>query len=444
MNSKPVLVFSALAAAAVGALGMAYYVAQHNLKPIVAANVAPIEKPLDVPAVKVTEGKKPEVAAPEVVVLADPVKQPEAVTIVTPVVKPNVVPKVAAPVIVPPKPADTLAFDTVRIEKTGEAIVAGRAEPGAKVTLKWNGKVVGTATANTDGSFALVPEKPLAKGTGALTLEIIRDGETVQSEGSVIVAVNENAPVLVAKIDPVEPTAVIQVPASPGAPLPTDVQLNAVDYDTAGNIVFSGRAAPDMMIRFYVDNKLFGEVPTTVTGLWSFKGDARVLPGQHVLRADAVAADGKVKSRIELPFLRESVEVAAAAKTVPPVETAPPVVATEEIAVASAEKTRSVTIEKVPLATDQSTELKANVEITPTAPPVEVAATVEPELKVATPKVQAVSKLVIQPGNSLWKLSRQIYGKGRMFTVIYEANRDQLRNPNRIYPGQILTAPAQK
>jgi nucleoid-associated protein YgaU len=52
-------------------------------------------------------------------------------------------------------------------------------------------------------------------------------------------------------------------------------------------------------------------------------------------------------------------------------------------------------------------------------------------------------KLVIQPGNNLWKLSREVYGKGRMFTIIYEANRDQLKNPNKIFPGQILTAPKQ-
>ena len=76
-------------------------------------------------------------------------------------------------------------------------------------------------------------------------------------------------------------------------------------------------------------------------------------------------------------------------------------------------------------------------------------AVVEPPPVVASVEAPVVvpnqpSRLVIQPGNNLWKLSRQIYGKGRMFTIIYEANRDQLRNPNRIFPGQILTAPTQK
>ena len=53
-------------------------------------------------------------------------------------------------------------------------------------------------------------------------------------------------------------------------------------------------------------------------------------------------------------------------------------------------------------------------------------------------------KVVIQPGNNLWKLSRVIYGRGKSYTVIYKANKDQIRNPNRIYPGQIFAIPNAK
>ena len=53
----------------------------------------------------------------------------------------------------------------------------------------------------------------------------------------------------------------------------------------------------------------------------------------------------------------------------------------------------------------------------------------------------APTQVIIQPGNNLWKLSRQIYGKGVMYTVIYEANKDQIRRPELIYPGQIFLTP---
>lgn len=49
--------------------------------------------------------------------------------------------------------------------------------------------------------------------------------------------------------------------------------------------------------------------------------------------------------------------------------------------------------------------------------------------------------VVVQPGNSLWRLARQLYGRGVQYTVIYEANRSQIRDPNLIYPGQVLRAP---
>lgn len=57
----------------------------------------------------------------------------------------------------------------------------------------------------------------------------------------------------------------------------------------------------------------------------------------------------------------------------------------------------------------------------------------------------AVSKgggrVVVQPGNSLWRIARRIYGSGFEFTIIYGANKDQIRDPDRIYAGQVLDLP---
>lgn len=47
----------------------------------------------------------------------------------------------------------------------------------------------------------------------------------------------------------------------------------------------------------------------------------------------------------------------------------------------------------------------------------------------------------VQPGNSLWRISRRIYGQGGRYTVIYQRNQDQIRDPNLIYPGQIFVLP---
>jgi len=49
--------------------------------------------------------------------------------------------------------------------------------------------------------------------------------------------------------------------------------------------------------------------------------------------------------------------------------------------------------------------------------------------------------VVVQPGNSLWRIARRIYGEGIDYTVIYQANQEQIRDPDLIYPGQIFVVP---
>jgi nucleoid-associated protein YgaU len=48
---------------------------------------------------------------------------------------------------------------------------------------------------------------------------------------------------------------------------------------------------------------------------------------------------------------------------------------------------------------------------------------------------------VIVPGNSLWELAQRRYGDGARYQTIYQANRQQIRNPDLIYPGQVFVIP---
>lgn len=49
--------------------------------------------------------------------------------------------------------------------------------------------------------------------------------------------------------------------------------------------------------------------------------------------------------------------------------------------------------------------------------------------------------VVVQPGNSLWRISRRVYGEGLRYTAIFDANREQIRDPDLIFPGQVFAVP---
>jgi len=50
--------------------------------------------------------------------------------------------------------------------------------------------------------------------------------------------------------------------------------------------------------------------------------------------------------------------------------------------------------------------------------------------------------VIIQPGDHLWRIASQRYGSGFQYTLIFEANKDQIRDPDLIYPGQVFTLPS--
>lgn len=65
----------------------------------------------------------------------------------------------------------------------------------------------------------------------------------------------------------------------------------------------------------------------------------------------------------------------------------------------------------------------------------------EPETIRAITTASGESVVTVQWGNTLWAIAQELLGDGVMYVQIYEANREQIRNPDLIYPGQIFTIP---
>ncbi|MCJ8029924.1 LysM peptidoglycan-binding domain-containing protein [Shinella yambaruensis] len=65
----------------------------------------------------------------------------------------------------------------------------------------------------------------------------------------------------------------------------------------------------------------------------------------------------------------------------------------------------------------------------------------EPETVEQAPLQESKTSVIIRRGDTLWQISRRIYGKGVRYTTIYLANEDQITDPDRIIPGQVFGVP---
>jgi nucleoid-associated protein YgaU len=305
------------------------------------------------------------------------------------------------------------SFDVVRVNPSGDAVIAGRAEPDAEVTILDQGKVIGSVKADGRGEWVFLPDSALDPGEHSFTLESQAEDSAAEpkkeSETSVVVLVPQVAKDIAGRTSDqpagalaIEvpksgngPTRVMNVPNQPAeasAGAPKVPEISAIDYDSSGRAILSGRAPGGARLFVYVDNEPIGEAVADEDGLWTFTPATPVAPGLHVVRVDQVDETGKVLARAQTPFEQAAVSVAAQAG------------AAQEAASAAA------------------TQASASNAAT-------------------TSGTLSDGRIVVQPGNSLWKLARESYGQGVRYTVIYEANKDQITNPDLIFPGQVFSVP---
>lgn len=360
----------------------------------------------------------------------------------------------------PPTPGEAPAgavkpsFDIVRIEPSGEAVVAGRAAPRSRVALLVAGERYGEAVADTKGEFVILP-RSLPPGDHVLSLSA-DTGSTgaVTSDQTVAVAVpaREGGDVVAALVAPGQPTVVLsetpkpspQAPASapaakaqPGTPPAAaaagaagEMLIRSVEAQQGGALFVSGKASPRAELRLYLNDSFVASVAAGDDGKWSVKIQRGMSSGAYRVRADHVGADGKAIARVEAPF---DYPVAIAAATSAP----PPIVARlgDEQPVKAGEAAPGVKpsqdVAGAPTPSPSTSEADAGGGPSSTASPTH--AVVE-ELRTAK----------VERGDSLWRISRTIYGEGMRYTQIYDANTSQIRDPDLIYPGQVLVVPKQQ
>jgi nucleoid-associated protein YgaU len=198
---------------------------------------------------------------------------------------------------------NTPSFDVVRVAPDGSAVIAGRAQPGAEVTVLDGAREIGRVTADRNGEWVLTPKEKLAPGAHQLSLAARSpaDGSVNRSEGVVAMMVPERA-------QPQGPVAVLLPPEGPARALqlPADRRkfaLDIIEYDGAGKVQMLGRATPGTAIDIYLDDRAAAHGRADESGAWSVTLGEKVPVGHYRLRLEARAPNGET-NRLALAFDR--------------------------------------------------------------------------------------------------------------------------------------------
>lgn len=361
----------------------------------------------------------------------------------------------AAPAVVAP------SFDVVRVEDNGAVVIAGKAAGGSKVEIVTGSQVIGAAVAGADGDFAVVLDKPLKPGDYQIVLRATAPDNVVatSTETAVVSVPSEPGGQVLALVEePGKPAELITVPKPAEAPakLPTAEQsanapattpeaqtapqpapaksataaaeakvvVEAVEIE-GKKIFIAGAADAGRKVRAYANEILIGETQTSPDGRFLIEAERELPVGDYIIRVDALEPDGvKVVARAAVPFQREPGESIAAVAPQEPVQQP----AAQQPEAKSDASTPSTA--ETPAAPAASEAKPADVAAAPAAP------------EATAPKLEAVNgAVIIRRGDSLWRISRRVYGHGVRYSNIYLANQDQIRDPDRIWPGQVFRVP---
>ena len=245
--------------------------------------------------------------------------------------------------------------------------------------------------------------------------------------------------------------------------------VEAVEIE-GDRIYIAGRASGAASVRAYIDNAFLATAPKVAADRFLITAKAPVVPGDHMVRADALDAAGKVVARVEVPFNRPEGRDMAAISAMAPAEP-PHVPAPTQDAGTTGEDPSSAPVQAGPTIAGEQPDAAARVPLQvpeALATPGETASAASPAREATTsapapsgadtlmsaagpgddiavirqPALETVgTRVIIRRGDTLWRISRDTYGKGASYTVIYLANGDQIRDPNRIYPGQVFRMP---
>lgn len=308
----------------------------------------------------------------------------------------------AAPAVFPTKPRDRRSapsFDVIRVEPDGNAVIAGRAVPGVRVELLRGNEVLGRVVADQNGEFVLIPPQ-LPSGEYRIVLRAkLFDGSEATSERSAAVVVEPRSAAQLANV-PKRPDEAVGAHQPLAALRPAQsIVLETVAMGKDGKVTVRGQATAGAVIKLYLNDSFVTSVTPGADQTFSVTINDGVRPGHYRVRLEKVdPKSATIVARAERQF---------------------EILESEAVGLAS-------------LGTNEKVDQR---QLASVSSPVGGRS---PSNNVIVPKI--ITATVIR-GDSLWRISQHSYGAGDLYQLIVRANRGKIRNPDLIYPKQILVLP---
>lgn len=402
------------------------------------------------PAAEVTQGQQ-DAAAETTPETQDPATGSDTETAEAAAPQPAVAQAAPEPPVTPLGGAAPV-FELVRVEESGDAVIAGRAQAGGKVRILLDGVEVAQAPADATGAFVALVSLDPSGDARTLTLESIGDdGQSVASEQTALVApvrgpedatqtpietVEAHTPALPAPPDAVtapEPAetalaaldeGTLSAPAAPAAP-PGRTEADDVPQAAPQVVIVAPDGAVPQSPAPAPARPNAPEVANVVIDTISYDQEGEVVlvgraqPGNFVrlyldnilAATETVAPDGTWRSRVA--------GIAAGIYTLRADETG----AGGQVASRFETPFERVTRPRAIAAVERETSVELDAE--------------------GNPLRASAGLVTVQPGFTLWAIARENYGDGVQYVRVFEANRSQIRDPDLIYPGQIFAIPGQ-
>ena len=252
-----------------------------------------------------------------------------------------------------------------------------------------------------------------------------------------------------------------------GTPSAADpaVTIDTISYSSNGDVILGGRGQAGNFVRIYLDNQSIATSKISANGYWSLEL-SDIEPGIYTLRVDELNATGDVVSRAETPFKREAAEELAELMA-PETEPEEPSVEVPSQNVAEAQSAQADASSSDAPETAAETVADTGSDTAPDTSVTQVEVTVQAEVAELNPQDEQSSDeetvateaqpadtasvlrtpsqkfrvRTVQPGSTLWAIAKESYGAGIEYFKVFEANKERIRDPDLIYPGQVFEIP---